>query len=178
MSRTISLSILLSVSSVKLACSGAAQTDVQAPGHESGPVLDESSTQTAVDADAETSIPAENEQDFSFLEGTWAGPNASCAEQPFTISIDKDQSILTIEYRDVFEGPLGAHTTFRYEIRSISQGTLTLFSIEPEETRLSDNGDLVVWELVALGDTQFHWRGQDWPEGRHTPPALRCEGGR
>jgi hypothetical protein len=42
------------------------------------------------------------------------------------------------------------------------------------ETRLTDGGAPVVWDLVMFGPDEYHWQRLDWKSWAYTPGILRC----
>jgi hypothetical protein len=121
---------------------------------------------------------------FEELTGTWdwAGIRGSCRDNPHTISFSVDQQFMTLTYRRPFKpdaelqlDPLRP-TEVRYEVRERSRKAIRVFLVQPVETRRTDAGDLVTWDLVLLSRDAYRWRRLDWPASGGTRDVVRCRG--
>jgi hypothetical protein len=43
------------------------------------------------------------------------------------------------------------------------------------ETRLTDGGRPVVWDLVVIDSNAYVWHRTDWPASGYTPRIIRCK---
>jgi hypothetical protein len=62
---------------------------------------------------------------------------------------------------------------FRYRIISVTRSSMRM-QIEGE-SRLTDTGKPVVWDLVMRGRNEYRWHRTDWRYGAYTPPIRQCE---
>jgi hypothetical protein len=121
---------------------------------------------------------------FEQLPGTWdwTGIRRSCQDNPHTISFSSDKQFMTLTHRRPFEPAPGLQvdpdrpTEVRYEVRGHSDKAIRLFMVQPAETRRSDTGELVVWDLILISRDKYRWRRLDWPPAGGTRDVVRCRG--
>lgn len=69
------------------------------------------------------------------------------------------------------------------EMRSVTpyviegDGPGVLHTFIPDETRLTDAGDPVKWDLVVVARNRLAWHRTDWPGGGLTKMLRRCGDG-
>ncbi len=108
------------------------------------------------------------------VEGRWglAGVN-SCAENAQTIRFSADASTMLLSYREPIEGVNGYEQFFEYQVEG-QAGNAIRMSLRGE-TRRTEAGDPVRWDLVLIDADRFCWHRADWDVGACTPPEHRCE---
>jgi hypothetical protein len=114
---------------------------------------------------------------FQKVAGTWdwVGVPGECRDNPHTISFDEDGPTMVLRYAKPAMGFNGqTHTEARYEIRSWSDDAIRVFLVAPPETRTTDKGQLVVWDLVLNGRNRYRWHRTDWARTGFTRDVRRC----
>jgi len=121
---------------------------------------------------------------FDLAVGTWdwAKGDSTCLGNKHRISFsaDRREMLLTFEepldttsnqrvviYRILAAGS-GIHPEIPFVIRAAMEG----------ETRRTDAGDPVVWDLIMATPHRYHWHRTDWPNLGITGAILRCDGDR
>jgi len=116
---------------------------------------------------------------FSVVEGTWGwvDGDASCATNPHTITFNADRSLMMIVFRndhtpkkDQFDKE---NSKAHYEVRGHSRSHIRGFMLD--EKRLTDTGELVLWDLVLTGPNSYRWHRTDWPDDGYTGEVVRCQ---
>lgn len=119
---------------------------------------------------------------FDFARGTWdwARGDSTCLGNRHEISFSADQTQMLL----TFEEPLDTASNdpvVRYSI--IASGD----AVHPElpfvirasmegESRTTDGGALVVWDLIMATPNRYHWHRTDWPNLGVTNAVVRCDG--
>lgn len=108
--------------------------------------------------------------------GTWGFPvgGASCEDNPHTIEFTEDAERMILRYAKGLEG--NPPTEAKYRILGEGPGFMRM-EIEGE-TRTTDEGIPVKWDMVLLSPDSYCWHRTDWQEGGCTQPAERCSGDR
>jgi hypothetical protein len=72
---------------------------------------------------------------------------------------------------------MGSHGEVESEARYriVSQSGSALRMQMEGETRETDGGSPVVWDLVMRSEDEYCWRRTDWPYRACTAPIRRCE---
>ena len=110
---------------------------------------------------------------FEVAAGVWASDATACDEQPQAITFSPDRSQMFITWMD--KAPDSTGTRKRrstYDILEHSAGHIRGAIIG--ETRMTDAGDPVVWDLVLRSEDVFTWHRTDWPEYSYTSDMERC----
>lgn len=110
---------------------------------------------------------------FDVAEGTWASDTAACGENPQAITFSHDRSQMFITW--LAKAPDSSGTRKRrstYDILEHSGGHIRGAIVG--ETRMTDAGDPVVWDLVLRSEDVFAWHRTDWPEYSFTADLRRC----
>ena len=116
---------------------------------------------------------------FMVVAGTWGWVegDASCGANSHTITFNADRSLMMIVFqnnhtpkKDQFDKE---NRKAHYEIRGHSRSHIRGFMLD--EKRLTDAGELVVWDLVLTGPNSYRWRSTDWPEDGFTGEVVRCQ---
>lgn len=117
---------------------------------------------------------------FDIAEGTWhwAEGDQTCQGNRHRIAFDAERTRMML----IHDQPLGAggdsvtvYTVLRsgpglspftpYVIRAAMEG----------ETRTTESGESVVWDLVIATPDRYHWRRTDWPVDGLTAAIIRCD---
>jgi hypothetical protein len=122
--------------------------------------------------------PTRQSQDiFSRVSGTWDWAEAEnvCADNPHTISFTENRDLMLLTTREPLELPDGKmESAFRYQI--LEHGPSHIRSALEGETRQTDTGELVIWDLILRPDGQAYcWHRTDWPDGACTREIMRCD---
>lgn len=115
------------------------------------------------------------ERELTFREiatGTWGFDveGASCEDNPHTIEFSADGQFMFLRYSKSVDGE--APPVTKYELLGEGPGFMRM-AMEGE-TRTTDEGDLVKWDMVLLAPDSYCWHRIDWQEGGCTQPAHRC----
>jgi hypothetical protein len=62
----------------------------------------------------------------------------------------------------------------QYEI--LGSGSNTIRGRIVDETRRTERGEIVVWDLILFEQDRYCWRRTDWPTEGCTQPIVRCNG--
>ena len=117
---------------------------------------------------------ADDDPLFAALAGTWGLPGVGeCGENPVTLRFSEDRRSLFHSYRIPIETSEGPVQYSRYEIVGVAGPAMRLRL--DGETRSTESGTPVVWDLVLHGPDSFCWHRADWVPGACTPPRFRCE---
>lgn len=115
---------------------------------------------------------------FTHVAGTWdwKGADSLCVANPLTISFSTDRSVMYLAHRRPWTDSTGAeHRVAAYEIQSHSASQVR--GRIRGETRLTDKGEPVVWDLVLTSPNTYAWHRTDWPDGGRTKEITRCPQG-
>lgn len=119
-------------------------------------------------------VPRETDV-FAVAAGTWDWADAEgfCQKNPHTITFSPDRSVMALAHREAWTDSAGvAHRVAEYEIREHSRHHVRGFI--RGETRRTEAGELVVWDLVLTSPDSYRWHRTDWPWGSYTNEVLRC----
>jgi hypothetical protein len=111
----------------------------------------------------------------SVAEGVWdwAGRDGTCRDNPHTISFSPDQRYMVLTFPHPIDSATGKREA-RYEIRGQTRNSIRGFIID--ETRRTEGGELVVWDLVLTSPNSYRWHRTDWAAGSYTAEVIRCRG--
>jgi hypothetical protein len=104
----------------------------------------------------------------------WAGRAGVCRDTWHSIDFSSDGRFLTFTFHPPLQRAEGPTRVVRYEVRSYSGQALSTFIVDPPETRRTDSGDLVAWDLVLFGRNTYRWHRTDWEPGAFTRKVIRC----
>lgn len=111
---------------------------------------------------------------FSVAQGTWGWRRGECDTNPHTISFSPDRRYMLLAFAKPVKAATGVtQDTFRYEVRRSTRSSIRGFLLG--ETRRTDRGDLVVWDLVLSSRDTYRWHRTDWADGLYTSEVARCE---
>lgn len=124
------------------------------------------------------------EATFAYAAGVWdwAHGDSTCLGNTHTLAFSPDRRAMTLTFKAPIDTATGQRVV-TYDVLAVGRG------IHPElpfavraamagETRRTDAGKLVVWELVLASPNRYHWRQTDWPTLGATNAIVRCEGTR
>ena len=110
------------------------------------------------------------------VPGTWAWETDPelCAGRTQRFVIADDRTSMQIHHSEPIESANGTTTSVTdYVIEGEAPGVLHTYI--PGETRTTDDGTPVKWDLVVVGRNRIAWHRADWPEGALTRMLRRCE---
>jgi hypothetical protein len=114
-------------------------------------------------------------QIFDVVEGTWAWTTTEdgCSEEPqgITFSSGRDQMFLT-RLVDEPDSTGSRESRSTYDVLDHSRSHIRGRIVG--ETRLTEEGEPVVWDLVVLSEDAFAWHRADWSDYVLTESLQRC----
>lgn len=117
---------------------------------------------------------------FTVASGTWGwttAPDSSfCVTRWHTVAFSPDHSIMTITASEPWTDSSGVvHQVTVYDLSEHSRHHVR--GQIRGETRLTDDGEPVVWDLVLGSANSYHWHRTDWPAFSYTATLERCPPG-
>lgn len=115
---------------------------------------------------------------FRVVAGTWdwEGAEGFCHDNPHTISFSSRRDTMTLTFVKPDTAEDGSVTrAWRYKIYGHTRHSVRGFI--QGETRRTDAGKLVVWDLVLMSRDGYRWHRTDWAPGGYTKQVLRCPHG-
>lgn len=109
------------------------------------------------------------------LPGVWGWEAAPkrCQENPHYISFTAGGSRMEIRHpKGAVVGNQAPEVVTVYRILATSADALKMEIIG--ETRKTERGDPVVWDLIVLSPDSYCWHRTDWPPQGCTGRVLRC----
>lgn len=100
----------------------------------------------------------------------WAGNAHRCGDSAEVISFSPDRRTMTIAMRPNPPADTGWSAT--YDLQFVTATRLR--GAIRGETRLTDDGKPVVWDLVMFGPNEYRWHRTDWASYDYTKPVDRC----
>lgn len=97
----------------------------------------------------------------TLLPGTWATriDGHACDENPHKVSLGEDGKVFSVRFR---QPPLeDSKDLFSYSVIDFGDDFLRMKM--DGETRKTDAGELVVWDLALVSPDSYCWRRTDWP---------------
>lgn len=110
------------------------------------------------------------------VAGTWAweSTGSGCSGPTQTFVVADDRKSMEIHHSEPIERANGSmESVTRYVIERSSP--LVLHTFIPDESRLTEAGEPVKWDLVVIGRNRLAWHRADWPEGSFTGMLRRCD---
>jgi hypothetical protein len=120
----------------------------------------------------------QRDRSFSAIEhapGTWGWKGdlaTNCKTNPHTISFSADKSLMYLRHAqpaDSWDGKKRLTVHYRVE-RSSPELRHSLIG----ETRRTDEGERVAWDLFMISRDEYCWHRADWPEEACTNAIERC----
>jgi hypothetical protein len=107
--------------------------------------------------------------------GTWGwkgNPASSCTTNPHTISFSADKNLMYLRHEKPTLAWDGKHrSAVHYRVEQTSP-VLRLSLIG--ETRRTDEGERVAWDLRMISRDEYCWHRSDWDGGTCTGVVERC----
>jgi hypothetical protein len=100
----------------------------------------------------------------------WSTRLDPCRDSAHTIAVSGDRKIMTITLEYLPTSDSDRVTT--YDIQRLSRSSLR--GAIRGETRRTDAGVPVVWDLVLFGPTEYRWHRTDWNAWGYTESVIRC----
>jgi hypothetical protein len=119
-------------------------------------------------------VPHESEI-FAVASGTWdwAGADGFCDRDPHTISFDDDLTVMTLTHREPYVHEDGTEQ-FTWEYDIVLHDRRRIRGIMRGETRFTESGDPVIWDLVLKSADAYRWKQTDLPVFGYSGENHRC----
>lgn len=124
------------------------------------------------------------EATFALAAGTWdwARGDSTCMGNTQYLAISPDRRTMSLAFKAPIESATGRRVVL-YRILAAGNGILAqapfvIRAAMDEETRRTDAGVLVQWDLVLVTRNRYHWHRSDWPNHGLTHALVRCDGTR
>lgn len=136
-------------------------------------------TSDPVPVSTSIAIPESDEPILRFWDiaaGSWGFQvkDASCEDNPHTISFSDGGMTMKLRYAKSLNENPPTEATYRV----LAEGPGYLRMAMEGETRTTDAGVPVIWDMVLLNANSYCWHRTDWQPGGCTQPATRCPGGK
>ncbi len=125
-----------------------------------------------------TYAAASDDDVFAVASGVWdwQGADSLCVANPHTISFAPDHSVMYLAHRQPWNDSAGVqHRVAEYEIQG--HDSTQIRGLIRGETRRTDAGVPVVWDLVLTSPNSYAWHRTDWPATGRTKEVKRCPPG-
>lgn len=112
---------------------------------------------------------------FTVVQGTWAWTtdDSNCVTDPHRIAFTSDHTGMIITLAHPYRWPDGRLDSVAfYDIQTYTR-TWIRGAIRGE-TRLTESGRPVVWDLVLRSRDRYVWHRTDWARGAYTRDIRRC----
>jgi hypothetical protein len=111
---------------------------------------------------------------FDIVPGTWAWPSqGGCTGATQTFAVAPDRRSMTITHSEPYEAADGTmKSVTHYVIEDWSDGVLHTFIVD--ESRVTDDGAHVKWDLVLVGRNRLAWHRTDWDYAGLTAAMHSC----
>jgi hypothetical protein len=121
-------------------------------------------------------VPADTDI-FAVAAGTWdwttAPADSFCIAQRHTVAFSSDRRVMTITQSEPWTDSVGAvHQVAVYDLSEHSRRHVR--GQIRGETRLTDDGEPVVWDLVLTSADTYQWHRADWSMFGYTATVRRC----
>jgi hypothetical protein len=113
-----------------------------------------------------------------FVAGRWDWKSHTklCGDSAHVIAFPGAGEVMTITQQNRFVDSLGTdRTTTTYDV--LRTDSTTIRGAIRGETRRTDDGKPVVWDLVLMGPNEYRWHRTDWWSRGYTAPIVRCDAG-
>lgn len=136
-------------------------------------------------ADSPPAAPARTDGPdvFALVVGTWdwSRGDSTCLGNRHTIMFSGDRREMIVTFRQPVDS-IGRREV-RYRILQAGGTVLpnlpyVIRGAVVGETRRTDRGEPVVWDLILASPNRYHWHRTDWGELGLTGAVVRCDGTR
>lgn len=103
----------------------------------------------------------------------WSTRLGPCGDSSHVIAFSPDRKVMTITSAYWRDSVTGAPTVTTYDVVKVS-GAAIRGAIRGE-TRLTSNGQPVVWDLVMASENEYRWHRADWSSWSMTAAIIRCD---
>jgi hypothetical protein len=113
---------------------------------------------------------------FALVTGTWAWPpsDSNCLTDSHRIAFTPDHKVMTITAARPYKLDNGTlDSVAYYDILQVTRSSIR--GAIRGETRRTDAGVPVVWDLVLKDRDRYTWHRTDWANGGHTAVLRRCQ---
>lgn len=112
---------------------------------------------------------------YAALPGTWGWAESDdCEASPELIAFSADRKQMFLSHAPIREnGTREPHRKVSYRILDEFHNGLSM-SLGGED-RLDDSGKPVTWDLIMLGQNEYCWHRNDWPQNGCTRSLHRCD---
>lgn len=100
----------------------------------------------------------------------WSTRGQPCADSAQVMTFSGDRKVMTISMPARSSADTG--WTAIYDVLSLTESRLR--GAIRGESRLTERGAPVVWDLVMFGPDEYHWHRTDWKPWAYTAAMLRC----
>lgn len=112
---------------------------------------------------------------FTVATGNWDWVNADslCVANPYQISFTPDHALMHVRYARPWIDSVGnIDSGAVYDVQEHSGSHIR--GLMHNETRLAEDGQPVIWDLVIMSPQSLVWRRTDWAKGEYTQAVVRC----
>jgi|SRR5687767_3073480 len=105
----------------------------------------------------------------------WSTKSIPCAaDSGHTIAFSSDGKVMTITQDELSVDDDGRDwTVTTYDVVSTTASRVR--GAIRGETRVTDDGRPVVWDLVVIDSNAYVWHRTDWPASGYTARVIRCQ---
>lgn len=114
---------------------------------------------------------------YAVAEGMWAWTtsDSACTRDWHRITFSRDRTVMSITSSKPYRGADGKFDSVTvYDILAHSRGWIR--GAIRGETRLTEDGRAVVWDLVLRSHDRYAWHRTDWIRAGYTREIRRCPG--
>jgi hypothetical protein len=116
---------------------------------------------------------ADGQQLHEVLSGRWdwTTNERPCTGNEHTIAFSDSGQVMAITLAEI-DSTTGTPDVAVYDI--VREGPSSIMGAIRNETRLTEDGKPVVWELILISPDRYVWRRTDWGRWNSTAPIIRC----
>lgn len=116
---------------------------------------------------------AEGQQLRELLTGRWAWTTSErpCNGDEHTIAFADSGRVMTITLAEI-DSATGVPDVAVYDI--VREAPSSITGAIRNETRFTEDGKPVVWELILVSPDRYVWRRTDWARWGSTAAIIRC----
>lgn len=123
-----------------------------------------------------TSTPTVERPLREVVTGQWGWTAEECRKSPKSISFSSDGGLMYYQSTPGASGLLlGDQVLDKVTYQILGEGRRVLRTIIEGETRKTESGNVVMWDLVLRSNDSFCWHRTDWAANACTRPVSRCD---